>query len=363
MQIMSLLRILVVDDTAIYRMIVRDLLSDMDGVEVVGTAANGKIAIDMIQQVKPDLLTLDLEMPEVDGLGVLKHIQETGQSVGAIMLSAFTADGAETTVNALEHGAFDFVLKPSGAGPDESMKMLRADLFPKIEAFLRSRRSVVPARAAVVPHPAPPAKVRAHSPLRPPAAPELVVIGISTGGPQALNVLMPMLPANFPLPILIVQHMPPMFTKSLADGLNSRCALSIREATDGDSITPGMALIAPGGKQMKTVREGARLIIRITDDEPVNNCKPSVDFLFDSVAKIFGGNTLAMIMTGMGHDGTAGCRKLHGLGATILAQDEASCVVYGMPKKPVDEGLVDAVLPLSDLAGAIVQRVRMNAAA
>ena len=364
------IRVLVVDDTAIYRKVVSNVLVDAPGIEVVGTAPNGKIALRKIEQLKPDILTLDLEMPEMDGLEVLRRLKEQNSSVGAIMLSAFTSDGADTTVKALKLGAFDFVLKPTSGSIEESIAILKRELCPKIEAFAHTRcvRNILsgkkPLSAASVRTTAasdtnPPDIVRRMTGIATGSAgkPEVVVLGISTGGPQSLAQMLPKLPADLPVPVLIVQHMPPMFTKSLADDLNKKCALSVSEARNGQLVEPGHIIIAPGGKQMKVRKLREDIIICVTDDPPENSCKPAVDYLFRSVAHTFGGRALGVIMTGMGNDGSLGCRLLKRNGAPIILQDEATCVVYGMPKQPADEGLADVIAPLDRIADEITRLV------
>ena len=362
------IRVLIVDDTITYRKIVSDVLADLPGVEVVGSAANGKIALQKIEQLRPDLLTLDLEMPELDGLGVLRHLRDTGSTVRAIMLSGITAEGAALTMAALELGAFDFALKPINGTAEENMVLLRHELRLKVQTFARAKRvhTILHGPGPSSPHtltaPAPsknrdPAP-RARSAFEVGAGrPEIVVLGISTGGPASLTRMLPQLPANLGVPVLIVQHMPPIFTKSLADDLNRRCALTVCEASDGQLVSPGYVLIAPGGKQMKVERTGGHIVVQITDDPPENSCKPSVDYLFRSASKICGRNALGVIMTGMGNDGTRGCREMKRQGASIVAQDEATCVVYGMPKGPIEEGIADVVTPLDCIAAEIVRLV------
>jgi len=359
------LRVLIVDDTVTYRKIVSDVLAEIPYVEVVGSAANGKIALEKVAQLHPDLLLLDVEMPELDGVQVLRRLPSTASETGAIMLSAFTAQGAQTTMTCLGLGAFDFVLKPSGQSMDENFDRLRRELKPRLAAYARKREL----RAILAGHGTPPnhaevlptadtVDVRPSAmPPRVPVVPEVVAIGISTGGPKALTEMLPRLPEALPVPVLIVQHMPPVFTQSLAEDLDRRCALNVREAQDGMDVQAGQILIAPGGKQMKVCREGGCVAARITDDPPENSCRPSVDYLFRSVAAVYGGKTLAVIMTGMGNDGSAGCRLIKRLGGAIAAQDEGSCVVFGMPRQPVEEGLADVVAPLDRLAAEIVRMV------
>jgi two-component system chemotaxis response regulator CheB len=361
----DVLRVLVVDDAVIYRKIVTELLAEVPEVEVVGSAANGKIALQKIEQLKPDLITLDLEMPEVDGLGVLRQLRAVGSPAAAIMLSSVTEQGAAATIAALELGAIDFVVKPSGKSIEENISKLRQELRSRIVAYARTlgvkrllaattpSTAAAPAPRHVEPSPAPQKHV--VPPVISNRPPEVVLIGISTGGPKALTQMLPRLPAELPVPVLIVQHMPPVFTRSLANDLDLRCKLRVSEAEEGQPVLRGSILIAPGGRQMGLRREGDSIVARITDDPPENSCRPSVDYLFRSAVAIYGGNALAVIMTGMGSDGTAGCRLLRQRGARVIAQDEASCVVFGMPREPIAQGLVDVVAPLDRIATEIVR--------
>ncbi|MEO0529692.1 MAG: chemotaxis response regulator protein-glutamate methylesterase [Planctomycetota bacterium] len=341
------MRCLVVDDSVLYRKVVRDVLAAAPDVEVVGVATDGQQALEKIDTLQPDVVTLDLEMPKLDGIGVLRELKKRGTEIAAIMVSAFTDRGAQTTTEALNLGAFDFILKPTTKSLDESISQLRRDLLPKLKAAsLRTstRHAARPARPSrPTPRPATP-----RPSLRLPAVrPDIVAIGVSTGGPQALTKLLPKLPATFPAPIVIVQHMPPKFTKSLADDLDRRCSLRVVEATQGQPIRAGEVVIAPGDKQMRVAKQGTCAVIQLTDDPPERNCRPAVDFLFRSVATHYGRKALGVVLTGMGDDGTAGANQMKTAGATILAQDEATCVVYGMPKGIVDAGLADAILPLN----------------
>lgn len=354
------LRVLVVDDSALYRKIVRDVLSGMPGVEVVGAANNGLIALDRIESLRPDVVTLDLEMPQLDGHGVLKQLAGKPNAPRAIMVSAFTAQGAQSTTAALREGAFDFILKPATKSLEMSIQQLRRDLAPKIDAcrsiatpsLRRAPTSAAPIRQAPAAPPRPAARRRVDLP------PQIVAIGVSTGGPQALVRLLPKLPANFPCPIVIVQHMPAMFTASLAEDLNRRCSLNVSEGKHGQVVRRGDIVIAPGGKQMRIVRRDGENVVEITDDPPERNCKPSVDYLFRSVAASHGGASLGVVLTGMGDDGTLGAKALRESGAEIVAQDQASCVVYGMPKAVIEAGLADVVSPLDMMATTIVNHAR-----
>lgn len=351
-----------VDDTVVYRKIVSDVLAELPGVEVVGAAHNGKAAMLKIASLKPDLLTLDIEMPEMSGLEVLKLICTEAPNVGAIMLSAFTERGGELTMKALALGAFDFLPKPQSGSMEENKQAIRQTLGPMLKAFIQRRemQGILRGRAGVSGATQKPSAFNLLRGLKAKAGQkgqksELVAIGISTGGPNALTRIMPGLPADLNVPVLIVQHMPPVFTKSLAASLNSICAIEVREAVNGETIRPNTALIAPGGKQMKVVTAADRKtrIIKITDDPPENSCKPSADYLFRSVAHNYGGRATGVIMTGMGADGTLGLKLMKRKGAVIIAQDEATCVVYGMPKEAADAGIVDVVVPLHRISQEI----------
>lgn len=365
------LRVLVVDDTIVYRKAVSDILAEIPGVEVVGIAHNGKIAMSKIATLKPDLLTLDIEMPEMNGLEVLAELQKNHTGIGAIMLSTLTADGSEMTMKALELGAFDFILKPQSATLQEGKQQIKAALLPMLEAFSSSHTasSLLSARGALkrpgLTPPSPPTTAHPAAGLtRRPSVrsgkSEIVAIGISTGGPNALSQMLPMLPGNLGVPVVIVQHMPPVFTKSLATSLNAKCALDVKEGQEGEAIQPNTVYIAPGGKQMKLVAgaDGKNRIIRLTNDPPENSCKPSVDYLFRSVGDYYVGRTTAVIMTGMGSDGTKALNILKQKGAFIIAQNEATCVVYGMPKAPIEQGLADVIAPLNKIADEITKSVR-----
>ena len=370
------IKVLVVDDTIVYRKAVSDILAEMPGVEVVGVAHNGKIAVSKIQTLKPDLLTLDIEMPEMNGLEVLQYLQQHAPDVSAIMVSTLTSEGGDMTMRALELGAFDFLLKPNTTNIDDSKKYLRTMLSPLIKAFQTGRTAIGSMQSGIragsvarrtSPAPLSPRESTARRPLtsivgagKRQGKSEIVTIGISTGGPNALARMMPMLPGDLGVPIVIVQHMPPVFTKSLANSLNAKCALTVKEAQDGEAIQANVAYIAPGGKQMKLVasHDGLNRLIKLTNDPPENSCKPSADYLFRSVADYYVGRATAIIMTGMGSDGTKGLQVLKQKGALIIGQDEATCVVYGMPKAPAEQGLTDVVVPLDKIAGEIVKTVK-----
>lgn len=349
------MRALVVDDSMLFRKVVRDALAQQPGVEVVGSAGDGRSALEKIDQLKPDVITLDLEMPGIDGLEVLRQLKTRPTPPAVIVISALTEAGAEMTTKALRLGAFDFVLKPNGPKLDENQARLQTELLPKI-AHLAERKHialethVAPAKCDLAQH----TTQHANIPQR---TPEIVAIGISTGGPSALHEMLPKLPAHLSVPIVIVQHMPPKFTKSLADDLNRHCALEVQEGQDATRLQPGHVYIAPGGRQMKIEQFPRGLEIRITDDPAEKSCKPSVDYLFRSLAEIMGPRVLAVIMTGMGDDGFQGCQILKRQGARVMAQERASCVVYGMPRQIVDHGLADMIRPLDAIADTIVEVV------
>jgi two-component system chemotaxis response regulator CheB len=358
------LRVLVVDDTIVFRRAVSDALAGLPGMEVVGTASNGKLALARMKDLRPDLLTLDIEMPEMNGLEVLEAMNAEGSSAGAIVLSSLTTRGGQMTVRALELGAFDFLTKPSGTGSGDNVAELRTQLIPTIQAFRRHReiRSILKPRGGSPATPAGQPCIGAPPRRDPPAlrtGRPIVLIGVSTGGPVALSRVLPHLPKDLGAPILIVQHMPALFTASLAASLAAKCTIGVREAKDGEPAEPGCAYIAPGGFQMKVeAGQNREVILRVTDDAPENNCRPAVDTLFRSAALQFPGRAVAAILTGMGTDGTAGLRQLKRGGCYAIAQDEMTSVVFGMPKEAIATGLVDSVEPLDRIASAIIRAVR-----
>jgi two-component system chemotaxis response regulator CheB len=359
-------RVLVVDDASIFRRIISDALAGVPGVEVVGTAANGKLALARMAALQPDVVTLDIEMPEMNGIEVLEAMRGTGLHAGVIMLSSRTVKGGEMTIRALEAGAFDFITKPESGTPETNLTYLRESLRPMIGALERRReiRSILnpkalkpaPASAAAGPAIMTPAASASRGKCRNSAP--IVLIGVSTGGPVALAELLPALPAKVGAPIFIVQHMPPLFTEALAQRLNGKSSIEVKEAKNGEIAHADCAYLAPGGRQMKlSAGPQGEIVIRVTDDPPENACRPSVDYLFRSVALHFPGRSIAAILTGMGNDGTEGVRMLRRSGCLSIAQDEASCVVFGMPREAIAAGVIDSVLPLRKIADAIVRGV------
>lgn len=339
------IRILIVDDSVVIRRTVSDELSRDPALEVAGTAANGKIALARIPQLNPDLVILDVEMPEMDGLTALRELRKTYPKLPVIMFSSLTETGAATTIDALALGASDYFAKPSGSqGLEASLRVIRDELIPTIKELCR---------VAPPPSPAKPAVPRSTGTKKV----EVVAIGTSTGGPNALAELFKRIPANFPVPILIVQHMPAMFTKILAERMTANGAIPVREAVPGERLSPGQCWIAPGNYHMTLARMGSEIRLQTNQDPPENSCRPAVDVLLRSVANVYGSAALAVMMTGMGQDGLRGCEAIRETGGQILAQDEASSVVWGMPGYVVRAGLADRVLPLALLADEIVRRV------
>lgn len=361
------MRVLVVDDTVVFRRLVSKALSSLPDVEVVGTASNGDLALSRLAELNPDVMTLDLEMPGMDGLAVLEAMKATRSRTEVIVLSAHTARSGVNTVQALEKGAFDFLSKPEPNSPDDGLHQLRDSLAPLLRAIDRKqqiRTLLSPERPAPdLPGPSSLKKEPVPSPAAP-VAPRattlsgsaIVLIGVSTGGPAALATLLRTVPATFNAPILIVQHMPPLFTQVLAERLDGHCPLPVVEASDGMIALNGHVYLAPGGRHMKATRGPAgQLVLRLTDDPPENGCRPSVDYLFRSMALHFPGRSVAAVLTGMGKDGAAGLTMLKRGGCISIAQDQASSVVFGMPREAIATGAVDHVLPLDQIAGALVR--------
>ena len=372
------LKVLVVDDTILYRKIVSDALAELPNVEIVGTANNGKTALSRILSLHPDLITLDVEMPSMDGIEVLEEIARQQIDVGVIMLSSLTYEGGELTVKALQLGAFDFIPKPELSSISDNRQYIRDRLAAIIRSFTGRReikrilsgktmfRREAPGlpSAAVARRPIITAETVAHRLQKADKQPrrvggsKVVAIGISTGGPRALGTLIPMLPADINVPILVVQHMPPLFTQSLAKSLNAKSSLYVKEAEEGDELLPNTVFIAPGGRHMKLTSGAGRKIIAVTDDPPENSCRPSADYLFRSVAEHFGESATGVIMTGMGTDGNCGLETMKQRNGFIVAQDEATCTVFGMPRWPIEAEIVDVVAPLDRVAQAIINSVR-----
>jgi two-component system chemotaxis response regulator CheB len=348
---MPKIRVLVVDDSVVFRRLLSDALSSDPAIEAVGAAANGRIALQKIPQVNPDLVTLDVEMPEMDGLQTLRELRKTWPRLPVIMFSALTERGASETLDALALGATDYFTKPNNSGLDASMEVLRTGLIPKIKELCGGAKP-----AAHAPPPAQPGP----RPSRPflTGRVEAVLIAASTGGPNALAAVFASLPGDLPAPIVIVQHMPPMFTRLLAERLTAEHRVHVEEASSGAYLQPGRAWIAPGDYHLITVRDGTQVRLLTHQDPPENSCRPAADVLFRSAARTFGPGCLAVVLTGMGQDGLRGCELIREAGGQILAQDEATSVVWGMPGYVARAGLADRVLPLALIGPEIIDRVR-----
>ena len=339
---MKTIRVMVVDDSNFMRKALSKLIMSEPGFEVVEMASNGYDALRKLSSVKPDAITLDVEMEGMDGLTTLKKIMESPNPTSVIMFSAYTKSGADITVNSLREGAVDFMEKPSGA-LSMDLGAVRDELIRKLRVAAR----VTPMRKSAEPLID---RKTARSVRLPRAKSSIVAIGSSTGGVQALNSIIPKLPEDFPLPIVIVQHMPPLFTKTLADGLNKESKVSVKEGEEGDVLKPGCVYIAPGGLHMTVRKAGSDVMIHLDKNPEGELLRPSVDVLFRSVADLYGGNVLGVVLSGMGNDGFEGMKVLRAKGAVGMAQNEATCVVYGMPKFVIEANLVDVALPLSSIA-------------
>ncbi len=345
------IRILVVDDSTAFRRLVSEELGRDSALEVVGTAANGRIALTRVGQVNPDLVLLDVEMPEMDGLETLRELRKTRLRLPIVMFSALTSRGAAVTLDALSLGATDYVTKPADdGGPEASLRVIREELIPKIKAFCP--RPAVEEKPASARDPGPLPASGSGAPVR------VVVVAASTGGPNALAELFSRLPADFPAPILVVQHMPPMFTRMLAERLNSESPLRVEEAVSGALVEPGRAWVAPGDHHMIVVREGTQHRLVMHQDPPENSCRPAADVLLRSAARAYGAEALAVILTGMGQDGLRGAEAIREAGGRVIAQDEATSVIWGMPGFVARAKLADKVLPLSEIPDEIIRRVR-----
>jgi len=346
---MTAARILIVDDSAVMRGLLRSVVLSDRRLEVAGTASDGESALRAMDSLRPDLVLLDVEMPVMDGLHTLRQMRSRGRMVPVIMCSALTRRGAKVTIEALASGAADYVAKPSGeCSRETAVETLTHDLIPKILALTGP--------SAVAREYASDSALATFGPV-----PAVLVIGVSTGGPAALDVLLPALPANFPLPVLVVQHMPELFTRPLAERLNVRCRLHVLEAVNGQAIRRGNVYIARGDWHMEVVggfADGEAFLspmLRLTQDAPENHCRPSVDVLFRSAAAVYGSRVLAVMLTGMGSDGLAGSRVVREQHGTLLAQDATTSAVWGMPGAVAHAGLAQRVLPIGAMAAEILR--------
>jgi len=340
----SRIRVLVVDDSVVIRKLLSEALRGDPGIDVVGTASNGSIALQRIAQLSPDVVTLDIEMPEMDGLSTLREIKRRFPRTRVIMCSSLTERGAAITMDALASGADDYLTKI--ARPSDGEESFQRQLTPKVKQFFLEPNPAAAGKPAAAPSPRP-----KH------VQPKAVAIGVSTGGPNALAAVIPSLPKSFPLPVFIVQHMPPMFTRLLAERLNAASNLPVLEAADGLAVTPGTVYIAPGDFHLCVTRTAAGPVLRTNQDPAENSCRPAVDVLFRSVGQVYGAATVSVILTGMGQDGYRGVEYLRGLGGYVIAQDEPSSVIWGMPGNIVRAGLADSVCDLNAVVPAILRRL------
>ena len=346
------IRVLIVDDSALMRQVLSTLLARDPSIEVVGVASDPYVARDKIRLLNPDVLTLDVEMPRMDGLAFLEKLMRA-RPMPVVMVSSLTEAGCATTLRALELGAVDFVTKPK-LGLREQMPEVAQVVIEKIKAAAMARvRPLISSNGVA----APPVRPAAGALLR--STGQVVAVGASTGGTEALKEFLTALPADCP-GVVVVQHMPEKFTRAFADRLDTLCTMRVKEAEDGDRVLAGHVLIAPGGYHMSLTRAGATYLVRLDQDPPVNRHRPSVDVLFNSCSTTAGSNAIGIIMTGMGDDGARGLLAMRKAGARTLAQDEATSVVFGMPKVAVEMGGVERVLPLGQLAGAAVGLARVS---
>jgi two-component system, chemotaxis family, protein-glutamate methylesterase/glutaminase len=360
------IRVLVIDDSAVVRKVVSDALNSDPGIVVVGTAADGKLGLAAITTLEPDLITLDIEMPVMDGLTMLSELRKTHRRLPVIMVSTLTGRGAAATLDALGRGASDYVTKPSSAtntSASSAIEHFRRELLPRVKGLCVMRQSVA-SKTSADGTPTRPAtsnvagSTGAAYTLRPcrPGGFELLAIGSSTGGPNAVEQVLAGLSADFPAPILLTQHMPPVFTKMLADRLAQKTRLNAVEAEDGMTLVPGTVYVAPGDFHLVVRRQGVGYVLGTNQAPPENSCRPAVDVMFRSVAETHGARTLAVVMTGMGYDGRVGAGAIAKAGGEIIVQDQATSVVWGMPGAVAEASLASEIVALEGLAAAIEKR-------
>lgn len=363
---MAAIRVLVVDDSVVVRRLVSDVLGQDPAIEVVGTAVNGRAALAKVEQLRPDLITMDIEMPELDGVAAVRELRHRGDRTPIIMFSTLTERGAVATLDALSAGASDYVTKPANVGSvSQSMEQVRSSLVPKILALVPrapgaarvpTPRAGAPAALVPVTGPRPAAPVQLAPRRRPAGGYDLLVVGCSTGGPEALSTFLASLPPLH-VPVAVVQHMPAVFTRQFAARLDRQLAFRVSEATDGQVLSAGDVVIAAGDHHLRLHRAGGRLVARLTQDAPENYCRPAVDVLFRTAVTTHGAGVLAVVLTGMGQDGCAGARQVVDAGGSVLVQDRETSVVWGMPGAVATAGLAEEVLPLAALGPAVAARL------
>lgn len=343
------IRVLVVDDSAFARRALQRMLETDSDIEVIGTARNGEQALQLVDRLNPDVITLDIMMPGMDGLTVLRKLMHT-HPVPVVLVSSLSRDSIIHGLTALESGAVDIVEKPTSLASDELYQLVD-ELVAKVKAASRLKGVLrLPRVSTRVP-------VRQYAGTAAPSRADVVAIGSSTGGPTALMSLLPQLPADFPAAILIAQHMPKAFTAPFAERLNSNCALIVREARNGEEVKPGVVLIAPGDRHMVVQRSSMGIVVRTTKEPRNAPCVPSVDVLFESVANVYGQRAIGVILSGMGRDGAIGMRAIKERGGQTIAQDEATSTIFGMPKAAIDMGVVDAVVPIERIPEELTNRI------
>jgi two-component system chemotaxis response regulator CheB len=346
-------RVLIVDDSVVVRKLLSEALASAPEIQLAGTASSGAIALAKIPQLNPDVITLDIEMPGLNGIQTLKEIRKLYPKLPVIMFSTLTEHGAAITLEALSLGASDYLAKPTNSESlANAMQQVRSELTAKILALSGRDRQVATRSPAVAQ-----AKFRTGT-----SRVEILAIGTSTGGPNALAEVIPQLPERFPVPVVVVQHMPPVFTRLLAERLNAQSKIRVHEAEQGRALEAGHVWIAPGDHHMTVARKGAATLLELNQDPPENSCRPAVDVLFRSVARTYGPNTLAVVMTGMGADGARGAGHIREAGGEIFVQDEASAVVWGMPGAVVQSGCANKICPLAEISLEVIRRVQVGRA-
>jgi len=357
---MAKIKVVVVDDSALVRSILTEIINRQTDIECIGAAADPLVAREMIRNLNPDVITLDVEMPKMDGLDFLSRLMRL-RPMPVVMVSTLTERGAEVTMKALELGAVDFVAKPK-IGVADGIRLLAQDITDKIRIASKARihRSHAAPAAAAAPGAPPAPKPAPIASLGRLSTEKIIFIGASTGGTEATKDVLINLPADCPA-VVITQHMPPGFTRSYAARLDGLCRIRVKEAQDGERVLPGHGYIAPGGMHLSVERSGANYIARVQDGEPVNRHKPSVEVLFNSAARVVGPNALGIMLTGMGADGAKAMKAMKDAGAYNLVQDEATCVVFGMPREAINAGAADEVLPLGQIAPRLLERLRSTA--
>ncbi|MBH23056.1 MAG: chemotaxis response regulator protein-glutamate methylesterase [Myxococcales bacterium] len=360
---MAMIRPLIVDDSVVVRQVLTRLLSDSPEIEVVGSAANGQIGLRKLEALSPNVVILDIHMPIMNGLEMLEQLRVERPDIPVLLFCSLD-ECHEVAAEAMRLGASDFLAKPRGmdrdlSGPDGLLEKLRNKLRALIGMGTLPSAALSSAAAATAPQPQPPPpRPRPGRTVRPQLVPSIITIGVSTGGPKALEQVIPQLPADLPVPVVIVQHMPPMFTKLLAERLDARSALSVGEGYEGAPVEPGRVWIAPGGYHMEVTGGRGDTRLHLHEGPLENSCRPAVDVLFRSVVDLYGGNTLGVILTGMGQDGLRGSEVIYEAGGRIIAQDEATSTVWGMPGAVTRAGLADRILPLDRVWTEIVTLVR-----